>query len=280
MYHSLAIDPQYTVNEYMRCISKYNLLTEEEEKNYVDAWVNKQDVNAAQTIVKSHLRLVVKIAMKFKSYGMQMMDLIAEGNLGLMRAVKNFNPIHKVRICTYADFWIRSAIQKYIINMWSIVRIGTTTAQRKLFYNLKKLQKQFGESTEKIAEFLNVSKKDVEEMHTVMSSRDNSFDLSLFENSESETTYHDVIAKSDSNHEDLIIAKDAERKRNLAIYKALDSLDERSKDIIKSRILRDKPMTLATLSKKYNISAERVRQLTNKALLTMKNQLIDNELIA
>jgi alternative sigma factor RpoH len=238
------------------------------------------DTEAAHKLVTSHLRLVAKIAMGYRGYGLPVTDLISEGNVGIMQAVKKFDPEKGFRLATYAMWWIRAEIQEYVLHSWSLVKIGTTAAQKKLFFNLRKLKNQLTsidngdlspENAREIATRLNVKEAEVVDMNNRMFSGDQSLNVKF--DDETETEWQDMlIDKNDT--QDKIIEKNNELNYRKKIFKeALNILNEREKEIISLRKLRDKPVKLEELSAKFKISRERVRQIEEKALEKLQKEV-------
>ncbi|MBQ4874819.1 MAG: RNA polymerase factor sigma-32 [Rickettsiaceae bacterium H1] len=252
-------------SEYISKVAKFPILSELEEKKLVMRWVNSKDVKVAHKLVTSHLRLVVKIALQFRNYGFALMELVSEGTVGLMKAVKSFDPEAGCRVCTYAMWWIKSAIQEYILKSWSLVKIGTTNAQRKLFFNLRKLQKKLLNNSQ-IAEELSVDESEVEQMHYTLSGNGCSLDR------ENEIS-NEVLTQEGIQEKEYAERECLNHKRGLLV-KALDSLDKRYREILIARKLQEKPVTLSALSKLYKISSERVRQIEEQAMKKVKKFIL------
>jgi RNA polymerase sigma-32 factor len=238
-------------------------------------WSEKGDIDAAHKLVTSHLRLVAKIAMGFKGYGLPVLEIISEGNIGLMQAIKKFDPEKGFRLSTYAMWWIKASIQEYILKSWSLVKIGTTTAQKKLFFNLKRIKGKLDKvdntnlspnDVSYIANELNVSEKEVISMDSRISYSDQSLNDPISNNMDESGEYIDFLQDDSESHEDLFVnIQDYTQKREL-FTKAFSELKEREKFIITQRKLSENPLTLDDLSKHYNISRERVRQIEARAL--------------
>lgn len=256
------------LSQYLREISQYPLLEREQETELALRYRDTGDLDAARKLVLSNLRFVVKVAMGYRKYGLPVMELVQEGNLGLMEAVRKFDPTKGYRLITYAVWWIRAYIQKHILDMWSIVRRGTTRAQRKLFYNLRKtaneMQQQAGRdmSADELAEALDVDTADVQAMQQMMSGADVSLDAQMSVGDDDEgVTYMDFLADSSDSQETIVIAEE-ERGAVAAVIESLhETLSERDRAILDRRLLADPPATLEELSRDYGISRERVRQL-------------------
>jgi len=255
---------------YISQINRFPLLTAEEEFDLAVRFKKHKDLKAAEKLVTSNLRFVVKIAHEYRNYGVKLIDLIQEGNIGLMHAVKKFNPYKGYRLISYAVWWIRAYIQNYIIKSWSLVKIGTTQAQRKLFFKLnqekKRLQSLSAKNPEfsEIAESLRVREEDIEEMDLRLSNRDLSLDAALAEDGES--TFVDQLRYEGEDQETALIRKEEAALAKLSIAGALSRLNERERYIIEHRIMADNPMTLQDIGDRFNITRERARQIEAQAL--------------
>ena len=269
LYKSLSSND---ITKYFADIRKFPLLTKEEESDLAKKWIKEQCLDAAHALVNAHLRLVVKIAMKFRGYGLPLNELISEGNIGMIQSLKRFDPAKGFRLSTYAMWWIRASIQEYILHSWSLVKIGTTAAQKKLFFNLRSLKGKLKaledgdlqpELVTEIADRLDVSENDVIDMNRRLAGHDHSLNnpYSL----ESDEEWINGIPDDRETHENQIIRNDELTKRKELLSIALKDLDERERRIITHRRLVDDPMTLDELSKKFGISRERVRQVEVKA---------------
>ena len=265
---------------YLQEIKKFPILTAEEEYMLAKRYKEHGDTKAAHKLVTSHLRLVAKIAMGYRGYGLPVTDLISEGNVGIMQAVKKFDPERGFRLATYAMWWIRAQIQEYVLHSWSLVKIGTTAAQKKLFFNLKKLKKQLNsidsgdlspENAREIANRLNVKEVEVLDMNNRLFAGDQSLNVRVGEEGDAE--WQDMLVDSNETHDNLIANKDELKYRKKIFEQALEILNEREKEIIKLRKLKDKPVKLEELSKKFNISRERVRQIEEKAFTKLQKQV-------
>ena len=265
---------------YLQEIKKFPILTAEEEYMLAKRFKEHGDTDAAHKLVTSHLRLVAKIAMGYRGYGLPVTDLISEGNVGIMQAVKKFDPEKGFRLATYAMWWIRAQIQEYVLHSWSLVKIGTTAAQKKLFFNLRKLKNQLTsidngdlspENAREIATRLNVKEAEVIDMNNRMFSGDQSLNVK-FDN-ETETEWQDMLVDKNET-QDQILDKNNESNYRKKIFKeALSILNEREKEILKLRKLSEKPMKLEELSTRFKISRERVRQIEEKALEKLKKEV-------
>jgi RNA polymerase sigma-32 factor len=280
MYSTLpALNAERGLPFYLKQIQQYPFLSQEEENDLAYRVLQNQDINAAHILVTSHLRLVVKIAFKMKKYGVSMLDLISEGNIGLMHAVKKFNPDLGYRLSTYAMWWIKASIQEFIIKSWSLVKIGTTVAQKKLFFNLSRLKNKIQNFSERsnatlseadietIASELDVSKDSVKEMELRLGKSDASLDSTLTnsDGDASESLMNSIASTSDNHEIALSNFEESENKKKL-LSEAFSILNPREKDIILLRHLKEKPETLDTVSTKYNVSRERIRQIEARAL--------------
>ncbi len=257
-------------------VQKYPpILTPEEEYDLAIELYENGSLSAAKKLVMSHMRFVAFIAHGYKGYGLEQADLIQEGTIGLMKAVKRFNPHKKVRLSSFAVYWIRAEIHEYIFKNWKIVKVATTKAQRKLFFKLKQaksniFQSLTNEQAKVIATDLGVKEKDVIEMESRLQLNDVAFEVSDDENAYSPEHY---VADPGKNPEQLVISDKSQEDQHKKLYQALSSLDQRSIEILQSRYLKEKKETLHTLADKYGVSAERVRQLENKAIKKLKERL-------
>ena len=268
--------------KYLKEINKFPLLTPEQEYDYAMKYQKNGDSYSAQMLVQSHLRLVVKIAAKFRNYGLPLIDIVSEGNVGLIQAVKKFEPQKGFRFSTYSMWWIKAYIQEYILRSWSLVKIGTTAAQKKLFFNLRKIKKKIKasedgnllpEHIEQIARDLNVSKKEVIDMNSRLQNCDSSLNK-MIGGDNNETEVIDQLESKYENQEELAIRYQEQLRSEDLIKLALETLDEREKAIIKARQLSQKAKTLEFLSDIYKVSRERIRQIEAAALGKMKNEII------
>ncbi len=265
---------------YLQEIKKFPMLTAEEEYMLAKRYKEHGDSDAAHKLVTSHLRLVAKIAMGYRGYGLPVTDLISEGNVGIMQAVKRFDPEKGFRLATYAMWWIRAQIQEYVLHSWSLVKIGTTAAQKKLFFNLRKIKNQLTsidsgnlspENVREIATRLDVKEGEVIDMENRLFTSDQSLNVKLGE--EHDTEWQDLIEDKQETHDRIIENKDELNYRRSLFSKAFKVLNEREKEIIKLRKLSENPLKLEDLSKKYKISRERVRQIEEKALEKLQNEI-------
>ena len=268
---------------YLSEIKKFPILSAEEEFKLAKQYQESGDVEAAHKLVTSHLRLVAKIAMGYRGYGLPITDLISEGNLGIMRAVKKFDPDKGFRLATYAMWWIRAQIQEYVLHSWSLVKIGTTAAQKKLFFNLKKLKNQLKaieqdnlspENVREIATRLDVKEAEVTEMNNRLYAGDQSINTKIKHDSAYE--WQDMLVDNKDTQDTIIENADEYNYRKELLIKALKVLKPREKEIIKFRRLSDKPKKLEELSQRYNISRERVRQIEEKAFEKLQREVSNN----
>ncbi len=267
---------------YLSQIKKFPMLDAEEEYMLAKSWRERGSLKSAHKLVTSHLRLVAKIAMGYRGYGLPVNEMISEGNIGLMQAVKKFDPDKGFRLATYAMWWIKAAIQEYILRSWSLVKMGTTTAQKKLFFNLKKIKNQIAPGQEgdlrssqvkEISERLDVKEDEVVNMNRRLMGQEKSLNDPIKSGESDE--WQDWIV-SDSMDQELLISQQQEYqdKKDL-LYKAIEILDNREKEIIKARRLLENPKTLDELSKKHKISRERIRQIETKAFEKLQKSMIN-----
>ena len=271
----MMLVPQGSIEGYIRAANEYPMLTAEEEKELAERLYYHEDLDAAKKLILSHLRFVIHVARSYSGYGLSQADLIQEGNIGLMKAVKRFNPEVGVRLVSFAVHWIKAEIHEYVLRNWRIVKVATTKAQRKLFFNLRKTKQRLGWFNENevdiVANELGVSKEDVIEMESRMTGADVGFDLPT-DDAETET-YSPALYLEDksSNFAAELENENFESQATEQLGTALQSLDARSQDIIKARWLDDNKATLHDLAAKYNVSAERIRQLETNALKKLKS---------
>ena len=264
--------PEGNLTRYLQDIRKFPMLTPEEELALSFRWRDQEDTAAAHKLVTSHLRLVAKIAMGYRGYGLPVGELISEGNVGMMQAVKRFDPDRGFRLATYAMWWIRAAIQEYILHSWSLVKMGTTAAQKKLFFNLRRLKGQMQaidegdlspEQVAKIAHLLAVPEQDVVSMNRRLAAPDNSLNAPVRQDGEGE--WQDWLVDDSDNQETVLAEKQEFSGRKQLMASALKTLNERERHILVERRLKENPTTLEDLSHHYNISRERVRQIEVRA---------------
>ena len=282
----INIAPEGNLSRYLQEIRKFPMLTAEEELSLSKAWRDQGDVDSAHKLVTSHLRLVAKIAMGYRGYGLPVGELVSEGNVGMMQAVKRFDPDRGFRLATYAMWWIRAAIQEYILHSWSLVKMGTTAAQKKLFFNLRRLKGQMQaiedgdlrpEQVTEIARLLAVPEQDVVSMNRRLAAPDHSLNAPV--RSDSEGEWQDWLVDERESQEDTIADREEMTDRRALLANALKTLNERERHILIERRLKDEPMTLEDLSQQYRISRERVRQIEVRAFeklqKSMKVQVVE-----
>ncbi len=266
------VSPEQNLSRYLQRIRSYPMLEAEEEVELARRWRDEQDPEAGDKIISSHLRLVAKIAMGFRGYGLPVADLISEGNVGMMQAISRFDPERGFRFSTYAMWWIRASIQEYVLHSWSMVKMGTTSAQKKLFFNLRRLKSQIDameegdlhpENVSYISDRLKVSEDEVVAMNRRLSIPDQSLNAPMRDEGEGE--WLDWLVEDQDNQETVLGQSEEFSIRHLMLHGALDNLSERERYIIQERRLKDSPTTLQNLSKHYGISRERVRQIEVRA---------------
>ena len=270
------------LKNYLEEIKKFPMLSAEEEYTLANRWQVHKDTNAAHQLVTSHLRLVAKIAMGYKGYGLPITDIISEGNIGLMQAAQKFDPEKGFRLTTYAMWWIKAAMQEYILRSWSLVKIGTTAVQKKLFFNLRSAKNRIQayeegdlkqENLEKISNQLNVPEKEVINMNRRLSGGNPSLNATIKADGDQTGEWQDWLESDEPNQEESYSEKEEENLRKEMINESLQVLNDRELDIIQTRKLSDTPTTLEELSEKYNISRERIRQIEVRALEKVKEAL-------
>ena len=265
-----------SLESYLVQINQFPLLTQEEEIKLAVRYRKHSDIEAAHTLITSNLRFVVKVAFEYKSYGVKLLDLIQEGNIGLMMAVKKFDPYKGYRFISYAIWWIRAYIQNFIIKTWSLVKIGTTQAQKKLFYKIGKVRKALesdGENEKKyelLAHDLDVGKEDIIEMEQRMAARDLSLDTPFDEGQE--LTHLDLLKEESPNQEEAFAQEEEKKNREHEVQNAMKRLNEKEVYVIKNRIMADEPLTLQEIGDHLNLSRERVRQIESEALKKLKKE--------
>ena len=278
--HLPILSSEGSLSSYLQEIKRFPILTAEEEYMLAKRYKEHGDAEAAHKLVTSHLRLVAKIAMGYRGYGLPVTDLISEGNVGIMQAVKRFDPEKGFRLATYAMWWIRAQIQEYVLHSWSLVKIGTTAAQKKLFFNLRKLKNQLEsiddgslspENVREIANRLNVKEAEVKDMEGRLFSGDQSLNVQI--GHEANTEWQDMIVDDSEAQDKVFEKKDEYLHRKKLFNEALKILNPREKEIIKLRRLRDKPKKLEELSQQFNISRERVRQIEEKAIEKLQKEI-------
>ena len=267
-----ALSGESGLSRYLAEIRKFPLLSPEDEYMFAKRWKEHEDPEAARRLVTSHLRLVAKIAMGYRGYGLPLSEVVAEGNVGLMQAVKRFEPDKGFRLATYAMWWIRAAIQEYVLRSWSMVKLGTTAAQKKLFFNLRKAKNHIGaieegdltpEHTSQLADRLGVTEKEVTDMNRRLAGPDASLNAPL--RSESESEWQDWLADDTIDQETRMAEREEMGDRHVLLENAMRELTDREQEIIRARRLREEPATLEDLSQKFGVSRERVRQIEVRA---------------
>jgi len=271
---SLALSPEEGLNRYLSSIRKFPMLEKDEEFMLAKSWREHEDTGAAERLVTSHLRLVAKIAMGYRGYGLPIAEVISEGNVGLMQAVKKFDPDKGFRLSTYAMWWIRAAIQEYVLRSWSLVKMGTTAAQKKLFFNLRRIKSKMSaledgdlrpEQVDEIATKLGVTDNDVISMNRRMSGPDASLNAPL-KGSEGDSEWQDWLEDDKGvNQEAELVEHDEFDQRMVLLQDAMSDLNDRERDIIQQRKLTDEPKTLEELAEIYKVSRERIRQIEVRA---------------
>ena len=267
-----ALSGEAGLSRYLTEIRKFPLLSAEDEYMFAKRWKEHEDPEAARRLVTSHLRLVAKIAMGYRGYGLPQAEVISEANVGLMQAVKRFEPDKGFRLATYAMWWIRASIQEYVLRSWSMVKLGTTAAQKKLFFNLRKAKSNIGaieegdltpEHVATLSDRLGVTESEVTEMNRRLSGPDASLNAPL--RAESESELQDWLADDTADQETRLAEREEMGNRHALLVDAMKELTERERDIIQARRLQDEPVTLEELSQKYGVSRERVRQIEVRA---------------
>ena len=287
-----VLSPEGNLSRYLREIRQFPMLEKDEEYILAKRWREHGDSEAAHRLVTSHLRLVAKIAMGYRGYGLPLGELISEGNVGMMQAVKRFDPERGFRLATYAMWWIRASIQEYILHSWSLVKIGTTAAQKKLFFNLRKIKGQMKaiedgdlppEKVKQIAERLDVTEDDVVTMNRRLAAHDHSLNAPIRNDSDG-GEWQDWLADDSDSQETVMSEREEYQQRHQLLTSAMRNLTERERHILTERRLKDEPSTLEDLSQKYGISRERVRQIEARAFeklqKAMKNAVVEGEVLA
>ena len=281
-YNLPTLSDEGGLSAYLSQIKKFPMLDAEEEFMLAKNWKTNGNIKSAEKLVTSHLRLVAKIAMGYKGYGLPLNEMISEGNVGLMQAVKKFEPEKGFRLATYAMWWIKASIQEYILRSWSLVKIGTTTAQKKLFFNLKKIKNQIAPRTEgdlkdehvkDISNRLNVSEDEVISMNRRLYGKEQSLNAPIGEDGDE---WQDWIVDKEMDHELKIAQNEEIDQRKDLLQDSIKILNDREKEILHSRRLTDEPMTLEDLSKKFKISRERIRQIENKAFEKLQKHMLNS----
>ena len=278
---SLAVD--VGMSKYLAEIKKFPMLSPEEEYMLAKRWKKRGDLKSAQKLITSHLRLVAKIAMKYKGYGLPVNEIISEGNIGLMQAVKKFDPEKGFKLATYAMWWIKASIQEYILRSWSLVKMGTTSAQKKLFFNLKKIKNQLSinnssdlknEHVEEISKRLKVKKEEVVSMNRRLLGKEKSLNAPI--KVEDGAEWQEWLVDDKVDHEIILSKKQELDKRKNLMDDAMSVLNQREKEILTSRRLSENIATLDDLSKKHKVSRERIRQIETKAFEKLQKAILDS----
>ena len=273
-----------SLSDYLNEIKKFPMLTSEEEFMLAKAWVDHDDRKSAHRLVTSHLRLAAKIALGYRGYGLPINEVVSEANVGLMQAVKRFDPDKGFRLATYAMWWIKASIQEYILRSWSLVKMGTTSAQKKLFFNLRKAKNRIGvmedgelhpDNVKSIAENLNVSQEEVISMNRRMGGGDASLNVLVNNNNEGTLEWQDWIEDEDSDHASKFADKQELDSRRTLLKSALTTLNQRECEILTKRKLIDDPLTLEELSNEYNVSRERIRQIEVRAFEKLQKKMFE-----
>ncbi|MFU8882748.1 MAG: RNA polymerase sigma factor RpoH [Rhodobacterales bacterium] len=277
-----APTPEGGLNRYMQEIRKFPLLEPEEEYMLAKRWVEEQDTQAAHRMVTSHLRLAAKIAMGYRGYGLPQAEVISEANVGLMQAVKRFDPEKGFRLATYAMWWIRASIQEYILRSWSLVKLGTTSAQKKLFFNLRKAKSKIGaleegdmrpENVKQIATDLGVTEDEVISMNRRLSGGDASLNATIGSEGEGSMQWQDWLEDEDADQANDYAERDEMEARRAMLAEAMDVLNARERDILTQRRLADETVTLEDLSAQYDVSRERIRQIEVRAFEKLQKRM-------
>jgi RNA polymerase sigma-32 factor len=277
-----APSPEQGLSRYLQEIRRFPMLEPGEEYMLAKRWVDHQDTESAHKLVTSHLRLAAKIAMGYRGYGLPQAEVISEANVGLMQAVKRFDPEKGFRLATYAMWWIRASIQEYILRSWSLVKLGTTSAQKKLFFNLRKAKNKIGaleegdlrpENVARIARELSVTEAEVIAMNRRMAGGDASLNATVGSDGEGTSTWQDWLEDEDADQAGEYAERDELATRRELLLSAMDALNEREKDILTQRRLMDQPVTLEDLSGRYDVSRERIRQIEVRAFEKLQTRM-------
>ncbi len=279
-----TLTPEGSFSAYLAKIRKFPMLDAAEEYILAKNWREQGDKEAAHKLVTSHLRLVAKIAMGYRGYGLPVSELVSEGNIGLMQAVKKFDPEKGFRLATYAMWWIKASIQEYVLRSWSLVKIGTTAAQKKLFFNLKKIKNQIfaaekgdmlPEHVTQIANQLDVREDEVVSMNQRLAGHEHSLNAHVG-NEEGDAEWQDWVVDEDADQELQISQRQELQQKQALLKNAMSVLEEREKEILQDRRLIDEPKTLEELSQKYKVSRERIRQIENRAFEKLQKTMLEN----
>lgn len=275
---ALSVPQSGSIETYIQAVSRIDMLSVEEERELASRLQQDDDIESARKLVMSHLRFVVHIAKSYSGYGLPQADLIQEGNIGLMKAVKRFDPTVGVRLVSFAVHWIKAEIHEFVLKNWRIVKVATTKAQRKLFFNLRKNKKRLGwfthDEVQKVAEELGVSTKEVLQMEARMSSQDQAFDVSADDDESGSFAPVQFLEDKSTDVERDVINADWDSNASKRLHSAIKTLDERSQHIIQTRWLSDDKLTLQDLAEKYQVSAERVRQIEKNAMKKLQSAMV------
>ena len=275
-----VITSENDIYPYLKKINQFPMLSDEEEKKLAIDWLKNGNTKSAQKLVTSHLRLVAKIAMGYRGYGLPLFDLVSEGNLGLIQAIRKFDPDKGFRLATYAIWWIRASIQEYVLHSWSLVKIGTTAAKKKLFFNLRRLRNQLkkyeegyltNDQIKSISQDLGVTEDEVKQMEGRVFNQDFSLNTPL--NDENDSEWIDQVEDENIDLVNRVEERDELDKRKALYSQAVKKLEPRELEILTARRLDEEPKTLEDLSQKYSISRERVRQIENKAIKKLQEEI-------
>ncbi len=278
----LDFSPDVNFTRYLQAIRRYPILNQDEEFRLAMQYKKNRDVKAASVLINAHLRLVVKVVSNYRGYGLPLSEMVSEGNMGLLYAIEKFEPDRGFRFSTYALWWIKAYVQKYIISSWSLVKIGTTAAQKKLFFNLRKVKNKMNlnddrdmsvEIIAEIARSLGVSSQEVKEMNMRLKSQDGSLNVSVDNDNDAGLEWIDFISDNKPNQEEIFGRAEVLSHRKKMFRESLSCLNQREKDILFKRRMVEKAMTLDDLSKAYNISKERVRQIELNSIRKIKHKL-------
>ena len=281
-----SVDLEGGMSHYLGQIKKFPMLSAQEEYMLAKSWKDRQDFKSAQKLITSHLRLAAKIAMTYRGYGLPINEMISEGNVGLMQAVKKFEPEKGFRLATYAMWWIKASIQEYVLRSWSLVKMGTTSAQKKLFFNLKKIKNQLSANTngdlhikhvEEISKRLNVKKEEVISMNRRLLGKEKSLNSPIKDGEDAE--WIDWIPDNRIDQESRLSNQQELTNRKKLMYNSMNILDSREKEILTARRLSDKVSTLEVLSKKFKVSRERIRQIETKAFEKLQKTILSKQKI-
>ena len=281
--NGIDFSPELNLARYLQSIRRYPILSQEDEYNLAIEYQRTKNIQTAYKLITSHLRLVVKVVSKYRGYGLPVAEMISEGNIGLLYAVDKFEPEKGFRFSTYALWWIKASVQKYILNSWSLVKIGTTAAQKKLFFNLRKIKNRLNVMDDRelssevlggIAASLDVSVQDVTDMNMRLKAHDGSLNAVIDSSAEGGTEWMDFIADGKPNQEEVYARSETMRYRRKLFNQALTCLNPREKDILFKRRMSDKAITLDDLSKTYAISKERVRQIELNSIKKIRKEIL------